>query len=236
VIEERRSRIGPPAPVNHLEEAPWELFAKYLAYCLRESPNAASELGETVRAIIAGGRSSIDVEALVLSVTIESLLVGRFCGLVSGQTPSNTEIASTLALLDAAGGLTDSMRARLKGFVGAMGTLRAKDVLVRFRERGLIRPKLIELYTKLRNEAAHGEGTNAAELQPFLDRCAAALTLFYQLVFLLVGYTGKYSDYSLRGWPTPTFSVSLVAPPVAVEAPSHSAADSTESTGGGTTG
>jgi len=93
--------------------------------------------------------------------------------------------------------------------MGSMLKPRAIDLLYILKEKKLINQLLITEYEKQRNSSAHGELANWSEFQVHLDRCLTVLVLFYHLIFLLIGYTGPYTDYGEHNFPMKEFKSTL---------------------------
>lgn len=206
--DHKRSRIGPPiqtAPLNH---DVWVLFERYLSYGLKGA-GAFHPLGALVRGILASGTVAIEVEALILSVSVETLLTTHFSNVMPADPDTERNIKIAKSLVNAAICLDESFRNRLIGSLATMKKLRAKDVLVYLRDRQLLEAGLVKTYGELRNKSAHGVDVNWAELQSHLNQCGAVLVLFYQLVFLQIGYTGQYTDYATYGYPLHSFGKTL---------------------------
>ena len=84
---------------------------------------------------------------------------------------------------------------------------RVQDVLRRLAKEDVASEAHLEAWRGLRNAAAHGsilEDDDRA-LQEHLDRFHVCLDLYYRIVFLLIGYDGRHTDYGTRGWPTRRF-------------------------------
>ena len=79
-----------------------------------------------------------------------------------------------------------------------MSKPRAKDRLHILKEQGFVRDELIKEYEKLRNSCAHGDLVSGMQMQTDLDQYAAAIVLFYHLIFSAINYSGEYTDYSSR--------------------------------------
>ena len=91
-----------------------------------------------------------------------------------------------------------------------MKNARAKDILFKLRDNGIIDKQLIKVYGNLRNKAAHGVNDTGADLQNYSNEISAVLVLFNQLVFLLIGYNGEYTDYGTYNYPTRTFEINAL--------------------------
>ncbi|BAZ68716.1 hypothetical protein NIES4106_34820 [Fischerella sp. NIES-4106] len=81
-----------------------------------------------------------------------------------------------------------------------MKSVRAKDRLRNLIDKGLLDKKLVDAWNKVRNKTAHGyvlEPEKFVENQKLSNQVTV---LFNHLVFLAIGYLGKYTDYSEDGW------------------------------------
>ena len=116
---------------------------------------------------------------------------------------------AAVALIRDAKDLSESSKSRLVGTINAMKNPRAKDVLIRLRDRKLISDNLIGAFDRLRNKLAHGGSLDSIDRQRDFNDCEALLVLFYQLIFLRIGYVGSYTDYSVFGWPLNKFEANL---------------------------
>ena len=58
----------------------------------------------------------------------------------------------------------------------------------------------VKAWETLRHKLAHGGGMGSMPLQEFLDLTNTVLVLFYHLIFYVIGYKGRYIDYSISGW------------------------------------
>ena len=86
-----------------------------------------------------------------------------------------------------------------------------KSALREFQTKGWINNKFIKDWIDLRNKSTHSSiiDYDPLELQKDIDRFYTCLTLFYILVFLVIGYNGKYYDYSQGNWPEKDFNFKL---------------------------
>ena len=105
--------------------------------------------------------------------------------------------------------IESKVKDRLSGFIGTMSNPRAKDRLRVLRATGILDDKLIDSWESLRNPSTNGDVADWRDLQRYLDKCASMLVLFYQLIFLVIKYTGKFTNYSCEGYPTELFDKRL---------------------------
>lgn len=207
-IDTKSSRIDRPVGDGRLSqaEACWRLFEKYLAYGLKSNDANGHPLGGLVRTVIAAGKGAVEVEALTLAVSTESLLADHFPAPKANDEVLKRNIKVTADLVNAAQNLDSGFRIRLLGTLNAMQFPRAKDVLTQLQKDGLIDSTLVKVYGELRNKSAHGVKVDWAEIQPFLNQCGSVLVLFYQLIFLKISYIGPYTDYGTYDYPLKTFT------------------------------
>jgi hypothetical protein len=206
--KEQSTRVGAPLVLQH-NRGDWTLFERYFAYGL-SSASEHHPLGALVHGVLAGGMAYIDVQALTLSVSVENLLANHFRDIAPMDKRIIENIANAKRLVCEASDLDESFKKRIDGALSAMTRPRAKDLLIELRKRALVGADLVTHYEKLRNKSAHGTTIPEENFQLFLDQCNAALTLFYQLIFLRIGYTGKYTAYAARDYPCLDFTALLV--------------------------
>jgi hypothetical protein len=206
-----KTRVSPPLHISHvpISQMAWPLFDKYFSYVCQDLSAAYHRLSVLSRTVIESGKASLDVQALTLSVSIETLLMDEMKGLYEVSESLVRNIGCASQVITESGALDASFRKRLLGALGAMKHPRAKDVLATLQQRGLIDGELIKTYGKLRNKMAHGTYDPDVDIQNFFNQTSTVLVLFYQLVFLLIGYVGNYTDYGEYGYPTKKFTGKL---------------------------
>jgi hypothetical protein len=202
-----KSRVQPPIHFQQVDPSNkvWSLFGRYLSRTKGYTKELWHPIFRWIHAVIESGCSSLDTESLILSVATEGLLRDEFYNVHYGSAQLKTQIDDTRYII-AKLGLEKTFKDRVLGFLGNMLKPRAKDFLHILKDKNLVDSKLIEEYDKLRNSSAHGELADSSKFQIHLDRCAAALVLFYHIIFLAIGYSGPYTDYSTPGYPEKEFS------------------------------
>ena len=205
----KKGRVGPPLSSDSHVKDYWIIFGKYLAYHLETCDEQNISIGALIRAVQFAGKSALEVEALTLSVSVESLLKEEFGNILEKDELLIEQITKLKSLIKNTGELDKNFKKRIKGLLGGMPNPRAIDFLYWMRNQGLLEEDLVKAYGDLRNRAAHGEGVNWADIQVHINRCASVLVLFYQLIFLAIGYTGKYVDYGTYNYPVREFKSSL---------------------------
>ena len=206
----KQLRIGSPVYMDGPFSYAWALFDKYLNHIINyKDKDSWHPISNWVHAVIESGSVSLDTESLVLSIAIEGLLRDEFKHLRFGSEELEAQINEGKSIIQGSC-LKLPFKERLYGLFVAMSKPRAKDLLYILKEKNLIDERLIKEYGKLRNPSAHGDFSNITNPQEQIDMCACALMLLYYLIFLAIGYKGKYIDYSMRGFPVKEFNISLV--------------------------
>jgi len=209
---EQKTRIGPPIHYQEFDRdgSVWVLFERYLGYALLYQKELSHPIFGLFHSIIESGSASIEAETLASSVGIEALLKEAFVYIGQPSEAFRTEIKmveNAVATMP----LSPSLRKRATGSLNAMLSPRTKDQLYIMADGGLIERRLIKAWEELRNKAAHGTIIDPTEFEKYVRLCDSNLVLFYQLLFLAIGYSGAYTDYSSIGYPNKSFKRVLPA-------------------------
>jgi hypothetical protein len=198
----------PPVAGNLTTSSPavWSMFALYLVFALRSASEDMHAVSAAWDGILAAESASIDTQALVLSVAVESILKELDpaaltpSALQAAQQGLKKWIATGLKLLGEAGmppDLLERFRQQLSNMLGR----RAVDKLYDLAGAGAINKALIARWKSLRDASAHGKRGSTAEMAKTLYNRDATLVLLYQIIFWAIGYEGHFTDYSVVGWP-----------------------------------
>lgn len=206
-----KTRTGPPLKIfdEYATSFVWELFTKYYSYVATDEASNCHQLSLWVKSVLEAGQATLSVQALTLSVVVESLLIEQMENLyqLSDELIENIQKAEKVIKDDS--DLDAGFRQRVLGALNSMRKPRAKDVLKELETRTLIDRQLVKIYGKLRNKMAHGASSPHADIQALLNETNAVLVLFYQLIFLTIDYQGRFSDYGEHGFPVREFNKKL---------------------------
>jgi hypothetical protein len=190
-------RFGSSAP---LDRSVWTLFTKYLEFVLKQDEPKWHAVSENIHLAVTGNSASMESRLLGISVAVEGVVTVGFPFIASADDLLNEQINFASKLVSEST-LGASLKNRLAGALGAMKIPRAKDKLRAFVGAGLIRRELMDAWSGMRNSAVHASGLDPAEIKKVHRNYQSALTLLNELVMLLIGYRGVYTDYSVPGWP-----------------------------------
>lgn len=158
--------------------------------------------------ILRARESDIENSSLVLSVAVEGL-VKKTLLFERDVDPEFVKQADEAQPILEKAGLGPRALSCVLSSLGNAKHPRVQDTLRRLASEGVISKAHLKAWEKLRHAAAHGgvlEDDDRA-LQEHLDRFHVCLDLYYRLVFLLIGYQGRHTDYGTRGWPTRAFQL-----------------------------
>lgn len=203
-----KSRTPPPISYQRIQEsgAVWVLFDRYLEHVLANETDYRHPISQENYAVIESGKASLDVEALTLSVSIESLLREELNSFYQASPALTKNICVAKELVEESKILDEDFKKRIIGSLSGMKNARAKDILFALRDIGLIDEALIRIYGSLRNKSAHGAKGSGGDVQNYFNQVSALQVLFFQLVFLVIDYSGEYTDYGTYGYPTKQFN------------------------------
>lgn len=161
--------------------------------------------------ILRARESDIENSSLVLSVAVEGLVKKTLLSERDVDPEFFKQAEEAKPILKEAG-LGPRALSCVLSSLGNAKHPRVQDALRRLATEGVASETHLEAWKGLRNAAAHGsilEDDDIA-LQEHLDRFHVCLDLYYRLVFLLIRYEGRHTDYGTRGWPTRVFQPGAV--------------------------
>ena len=158
--------------------------------------------------ILRARESDIENSSLVLSVAVEGLVKKTLRSEKDVDSEFVKQAEDAERILE---NLTLGPRA-LSAISSSLGNAkqpRVQGTLRRLATAGVISEAHLKAWGKLRNAAAHGNVLDDDDktLQEHLNRFHVCLDLYYKLVFLLIGYEGRHTDYGMKGWPIRTFQL-----------------------------
>ncbi|GEM_PF-2898168 len=211
-----KTKLLPPIRFEQLDitEDIWKLYENYLQYILQYSERVLHPISGWIARIIEARTVCLESEMLTLSVAVESLLTIEPLKKVSEKQASlddesddeSNNLQSQISLIQSVIGplnLDNSLRKRLTGFLGQIKSVSSVSAMDRLRnliEKGLLDKKLVEAWKNVRNSAAHGYVLDTEKFETYHKLSNQVTVLFNHLVFLTIGYVGKYTDYSEDGW------------------------------------
>jgi len=194
-ILKAKSLFDPPLTSNHNYGSEYtmnhnRLFNSYYNF-IRQDTN--KKLPIIHRRVVSGSRNYVYAAALIISVQIETI-----CKLyLSDFYEKDKEFVSTLGKcieLIANSDIENRERviSSLKGRV-TDNKVNAKDILHKLATTNHITQSLLKPYSSLRNSTAHGDNYENDDNTKLIGNLFLCTNLYYQLIFHLIGYEGRFS-------------------------------------------
>lgn len=207
-------RIDPPqksrrkAPIAYNLVGPedvWRLFECYYRFLVdHESDHGYHPLTERVYSVIQSGTQILVDDGRTVSVAVEGLVNDLFSSVNTTSQISKKDLKTAKKAIDDLE-LEKQTTDRFKTLLEQSRQVRAIDRLYAMEKQDLIKESLIDEWKQLRNSSSHGYLPESGQYVELFARISAVATLFYQLIFLAIEYSGTYTNYSKPGYPQQIF-------------------------------
>lgn len=145
-------------------------------------------------------KSSMETKALTLATSVESMLA--VMNIDIGKNEETKECLKELKEhITKTAVYPESFKNRLLGLCGMMESSSAMEKLNCLVKQGIVEQNHVDAWKKMRPKLAHGN-FSIGDFQESLDMCYSVHVLMHHLLFHCIGYSGRYTDYSVDGWPT----------------------------------
>ena len=206
------NRSHPPINYTSLDETGciWKLFDKYLKYVSTYTQNDWHPFSSRIYKFIEGSSYSYFMLALILCTEIEGILKEEYSEIGNPSDNFLRLIGSVKKYFkkwkipeceDADNDSESNIKDRINGLLGLLEQPRPIEKLRYLLNSGAVSEECVRAWQELRPMLAHAYDPDSEHTQDFLDKFFRTLVLFYQLIFYKIGYEGKFTDYSIRGWP-----------------------------------
>ena len=203
--------LTPPFNINFTTSEPnWKIFKLYLDYILDyPESNKYHPVSSLLNLIIQAEKLPIETRFQTICICVESILKSEINLEIEVDSKLKEYQAIIANFVDET--IDEEYRNRIQGLLGQLLNTRPVDILYKLADNKLLDEKLIKDWEDLRHPLIHGERIQPEKLQEYLNKYYSTITLFYQLIFLKIGYTGRYTDYSVPNWPAREFNKKLVS-------------------------
>ena len=184
----------------------WKLFDAYFRHILPHSRPGWHPCAIPLYSACEASANSIEAYALGLAVAVEGMTKALFAKSGRRDPGYKTVIGELCAYVDKWSPtchpeLVDELRRRFEGFRSQLLDVRAIDKMYALARDGVIEERYIKAWKGLRDQSAHAGEPGSRSYQELVDRIMTAAVLMYEMVFHAIGYNGRYTDYSTRGFP-----------------------------------
>ncbi len=143
----------------------------------------------------------LDTIVLLLGVAVEGVLSEEVFKSIGKPKKGLLEDIKTLVDMVTIAPVEESLVTRVVNAMGNMKSNSAADKLHALIKVGALEEEDRVAWKRLRNASAHGTfEIDPEKMQLLLDDVFRLTTIIYKLVFLRIGYCGKYSNRAARGW------------------------------------
>lgn len=202
------ARLSPPIRLDEVDAIDdiGNLFCRYLDFILQHEHKTFHSVSGQVNSILYASAGFFETEAIALSVAIESILKDNLPNIGLPSEQLKKELNEAVEYIKSWRG-SPEVRKRIEGSIKAMLTPRALDKLAALEIKRVITTEQRAEWSYIRNRMAHSGRLDSISAEELIPRINRLLILFYRIIFYIIGYQGKYTDYSSRGWPTSNFIV-----------------------------
>ena len=150
-------------------------------------------------------QTSLIDSALTLTVAIEGILKVYYEGIGNADEEIMRQAKAAKKILTDNDNdeFEDRIKERLLSSIGNLNQTSPKNALYKLREKNLVTDHMVKEWDILRNQSAHADKLeeDSEKFQQHIDSIFTNIALFFRLIFIVIGYNGKYIDYSSRGNP-----------------------------------
>lgn len=201
------ARLRPPLEPEHGLPAEYlgEMLIRYLQYILPYSKPRYHPISLALYRNLRASAISLNAEALWLPVSIETVV--RQCFKHLGR-PDQTFLKSLDEAIKYMGDWTGetSLKERIVKFLSGWRGQNPREALNQLVRSGVITQQQLAAWNMMRQRMAHGQEINRPfEELPMLRNLTYMALL--RLLFEAIGYSGLYTDRSVRGWPRVEYQV-----------------------------
>lgn len=199
-----KQQILPPLSLHSIMDN-WDLFSCYLAKCLEENGDHFHPISRHINALLNASGASIEGQLLTLTVAIEGM-ISEYFNKVKGENNVSSELVKKLlATITESELFSADQYKRVEGLIRTLLNPRMIDILHELQNMGTLEESMVKAWKDTRNKAAHGN-LECSKIEKCFKDQREMLVLLYNLIFLIIGYKGPYTDYREIGFPVKMFN------------------------------
>src|SRR5258708_2694050 len=218
------TRIDPPIARPHHAHLLdlWNMFSRYLEYVVKTTPHPHwSRCSYDLLNAREASTNSIDAWSIGLGVAVEGIASNIRVEKTRAEKKLLANLQKSILKHVASEPRFAPFTKRLTGLLGMMSQDRLHDRLRPLIDSGHVDPAHLKAWGDLRHKHVHPNVSDlrdvaSADYQALFDLMSKTTVLMYHVVFYLIGYQGKYTDYGTYGYPLRDYPL---APPKISVAP-----------------
>lgn len=198
-----------PLMQHHLEwhDHAWQLFCLYFEYISKTSKGPDwNYCSYHLNNVMEASRGPLDNWGIGLCIAIEGIasLVDEKLDAEEKNNLSRLRTAITEWLSERAD--LNQYTDRVSGLLGMMFQIRVQDRIRKLETGGHAYREDVSVWGKVRNRNVHPKYSDAyykgnTDMQLAIDEIKQLSVLMHHVVFYLIGYNGKFTDYATRNFP-----------------------------------
>lgn len=207
--DNRFGNKGFPAPYRYYDIDNIEPFVSFFEKYLLARKKISMDLIGFWHKIFKAWQSGIDSAALPLTVSIEGMVKTYF---LKHGLPDNK-------ILEQIGNAEEKVKdiqwegeigSRLLSALAYIKKSSPKCALYGMAKNEFFPKEWVVVWSKLRNRSAHADKINQSEkkIQEHIDQIYTCFALYYRMMYIIIGYDGKFTNYSKEGWHEEEFIIS----------------------------
>lgn len=182
------------------------LFFKYFTYISQNSedqPQASTrhKLSKRIQAVVESGSSALEIQATVLSIATEGIANDYFKKNLATDADLIQDIDKVKNWITKETFNQDRNRERMIGILNNIKGPSGSEAIKIFSDQKMDNIRFFDSWRTLRNNYAHGEQLEKGGIENCIKKINEVTTLFYSMIFDLIGYSGLRTDYSQQIWP-----------------------------------
>lgn len=199
-FEVARTKLSPPLSTdyNYLDN----FLQGYIKFSLKQSNNYFGYWEK----LHASWPAGLAAAALPLSVYIEGVTKEFYPEYLAADMTKVKEVDLMIAAIRGSEGIDDDLKERMCSRIRGAAKGSALDALRALAQLGCVEKQLVDSWHYVRNRSAHGSDFTRtqvhAKIQKVVTNIYACLHLFYQLLYLKIGFSGYINNYSKIGFPS----------------------------------
>jgi len=193
-------------PLQHSLPSDLGTFANFFEGYLSSIKSPNSELFGFWYKVNRAWQSGIENASLALAVAIEGI-VRSYCNQYGLPDKEILQQAQEAKQLIKHSELGERIKKRLLSSIGNLKSTSPKGALYQMSDMGLFPKSFVDEWVSLRSKSTHADqiDQDIKTKQVYIDQIYTCITLFYCLLFKVIGYEGNFIDYSREGHPEKRF-------------------------------
>lgn len=153
-------------------------------------------------------QAGLENVALLLTVSVEGMVKTHLLNYGLPDTETLDHIKEAVGKVNTID-LDRKLKERLLSSLGHMKSPTVKGALFGMAQLAFFPKEWVTVWSELRNRSAHADriDLDKIKLQKLIDQIYCCFTLYYRILYLIIEYEGKYTNYSQPGRPENDFVI-----------------------------